>query len=169
MKRLALLLLLSGCAGGVLTPHGRIVPIVVHGSIAGGSVVGRDLVLTVDHVAPGAALVCDGRPAEVLRRFDVGGFEALVLLRVEGADYPPAEFFAVRRGTPRRVLTPRGAIGVDAIIPGDSGYPAVSNFGELVACVSARRCAVCGKDRSRRVLPGQRGVLTRVPRGFRVP
>ena len=179
MRLLLLLLILvsTGCVGGRLTEHGRVVPISVGDWRGTGAVVGADLVVTVAHVIKhkGTIWAGDGR-AEVIKRFpDPRTNDDIVLLRVRWLfDCPPEEWFKVRKGHPWWVHTLKGSHSyyVSEIIPGDSGSATVDEPGWLVGSVSARWCNECGTTERGGVpwvLDDQWTEASRIPESFKLP
>lgn len=174
-----LLLIATGCSTpSMATEWGRVVRVHVHGAYGTGSVVGSDLVLTVDHVSPigETVWVCNGDLATVVSRFAgaPGSYEGLVVLRVtgNGVPYPERDHFDVRSGEPYTVITLDGPHQFEdsQVVPGHSGSPIVDKLGYQVACVSARECPVCGgpDGAASGVREDQRTLPTLVPRGFKL-
>jgi len=104
-----------------------------------GAAIGRNMVITVNHVGSDALYVELGKRKLALRPVmeygTPGEVEKVTVLTV---GTPVLPFYVIGRGNPYTVDTPRGNLDFRDYIPiaGDSGCPVLNKHGEIVGLVS---------------------------------
>ncbi len=174
--RLSPLLLVIVIVGCVADPYGRrpcdvpddtpgLVTKVWHGKPkcwGTAAVVGRHWVATVAHLSEGdpTGWMCGGKPAFEVARIPTGGFDQIVVLRVEHT-YEKKDVFLWNPGGEAHTAWTwqQGCIDLlhEKVLNGDSGAPVLDREGRLTGHVSG--CQHCGKEH-------QVNVYSSYPRDF---